>query len=273
MPREPVPYLDLIRAGLHGAAANRRRDSSDDVFGNFPEQVYGKTGTAQYNNQQDYSWYACFVPPSATTKPIVVVVWVEQGGFGAVAAAPAARADPLAVVLRQARTVRGRRLQDAMSATPIQATEDATAARPRTLVPIRPAASAGCPRPRGLFAANAQGGHEQRGVGRSAVLRQAPGDLRRDRNRGHVAALADRLLTAARVQVRSVRGDDRAQPGGVRDACRSAAAAAGSRFRFYSSSLRSSARCCWSLPWRDLSSIAPAVCRSAVRRRGSCCWP
>jgi cell division protein FtsI/penicillin-binding protein 2 len=64
------------------------------VFGNFPEQVYGKTGTAQYITdgvEQDYAWYACFVPGSATTKPITVVVTVEQGGFGAVAAAPVAR--------------------------------------------------------------------------------------------------------------------------------------------------------------------------------------
>ncbi|MBV8987410.1 MAG: penicillin-binding protein 2 [Solirubrobacterales bacterium] len=83
-------YLDVIRAGLH-AAAQSAGGTSDDVFGNFPEQVYGKTGTAQYDNQQDYSWYVCFVPPSATSKPIVVVVWVEQGGFGAVAAAPVAR--------------------------------------------------------------------------------------------------------------------------------------------------------------------------------------
>ncbi len=37
------------------------------------------------------SWYACFVPSSATGKPIVVVVWVEKGGFGDVAAAPVAR--------------------------------------------------------------------------------------------------------------------------------------------------------------------------------------
>ena len=83
-------YLDLIRAGLHDAAQTAG-GTSDDVFGNFPEQVYGKTGTAQYNGQQDYSWYVCFVPPSATSKPILVAVWVEQGGFGAVAAAPAAR--------------------------------------------------------------------------------------------------------------------------------------------------------------------------------------
>ena len=83
-------YLDTIRAGLR-AAASQAGGTSADVFANFPEQVYGKTGTAQYNGQQDYSWYACFVPATATSKPIVVVVWVEQGGFGAVAAAPAAR--------------------------------------------------------------------------------------------------------------------------------------------------------------------------------------
>jgi penicillin-binding protein 2 len=83
-------YLETIRAGLR-AAASQQGGTSADVFSNFPEQVYGKTGTAQYNGQQDYSWYACFVPATATTKPIVVVVTVEQGGFGAVAAAPVAR--------------------------------------------------------------------------------------------------------------------------------------------------------------------------------------
>ncbi len=83
-------YLETIRAGLR-AAASQPGGTSADVFQNFPEQVYGKTGTAQYTGQQDYAWYACFVPSSATSKPIVVVVTVEQGGFGAVGAAPVAR--------------------------------------------------------------------------------------------------------------------------------------------------------------------------------------
>ena len=83
-------YLDTVRAGLR-AAASQPGGTSAEVFGNFPQQVYGKTGTAQYTGQPDYSWYACFVPPSATRTPIVVVVKVEQGGFGAVAAAPVAR--------------------------------------------------------------------------------------------------------------------------------------------------------------------------------------
>jgi penicillin-binding protein 2 len=92
LPINPL-YLETIRAGLR-AAASQQGGTSAAVFGNFPEQVYGKTGTAQYINngvETDYSWYACFVPASATSKPIAVVVTVEKGGFGAVAAAPVAR--------------------------------------------------------------------------------------------------------------------------------------------------------------------------------------
>ena len=56
--------------------------------------VYGKTGTAQtfdHGVEYDQSWYVCFVPSWASSKPILVAVTVEQGGFGAQAAAPAAR--------------------------------------------------------------------------------------------------------------------------------------------------------------------------------------
>jgi penicillin-binding protein 2 len=83
-------YLQTILTGLREAASSPGGTSAD-VMGNFPEQVYAKTGTAQYNGQPDYAWYACFVPPSATRKPIVVIVHVERGGFGDVAAAPVAR--------------------------------------------------------------------------------------------------------------------------------------------------------------------------------------
>jgi penicillin-binding protein 2 len=86
-------YLDTIRQGLHEAAQSPG-GTSDDVMGNFPEQVYGKTGTAQYivdGAETDYAWYSCFVPATATSKPIEVTVWVEKGGFGDQAAAPVAR--------------------------------------------------------------------------------------------------------------------------------------------------------------------------------------
>lgn len=85
--------LNAVRAGLR-AAASQPGGTSTDVMGSFPEPVYGKTGTAQSISNgalTDSAWYACFVPASATNRPIVVVVTVEKGGFGDVAAAPVAR--------------------------------------------------------------------------------------------------------------------------------------------------------------------------------------
>ena len=91
-------FLDSVREGLLQAAM-QPGGTSYDVMGRFPKPVYGKTGTAQYvptsgrdaGVETDYGWYACFVPASATSKPIVVVVTVEGGGFGDISAAPVAR--------------------------------------------------------------------------------------------------------------------------------------------------------------------------------------
>ncbi len=83
--------LDAIRLGLH-EAASEAGGTSADVFANWPQNrypVYGKTGTAQHLNQPDQAWYVCYVPDPV--KPILVVVTVEQGGFGAIGAAPVAR--------------------------------------------------------------------------------------------------------------------------------------------------------------------------------------
>jgi penicillin-binding protein 2 len=83
--------LDAIRAGLH-AAASQSGGTSADVFAGWDQSrfpVFGKTGTAQHTGQADQSWYVCYVPDPV--RPILVVVTVEQGGFGAQAAAPAAR--------------------------------------------------------------------------------------------------------------------------------------------------------------------------------------
>ncbi|HLI58832.1 MAG TPA: penicillin-binding transpeptidase domain-containing protein [Solirubrobacteraceae bacterium] len=91
-------YLQTVQTGLHEAAQSPGGTSAD-VMTNFGKPVYGKTGTAQYiptsgpdkGIEKDYSWYTCYVPASATSKPIEIVVWVEGGGFGAVASAPVAR--------------------------------------------------------------------------------------------------------------------------------------------------------------------------------------
>jgi penicillin-binding protein 2 len=77
-----------ILDGLH-AAASQPGGTSADVFAGFPHQVDGKTGTAERPGQADQSWYIAYAPDPV--KPIVVAVTVEQGGFGAEAAAPATR--------------------------------------------------------------------------------------------------------------------------------------------------------------------------------------
>jgi penicillin-binding protein 2 len=83
---------DAILQGLHAAAA-ANGGTSADVFKGWNQNafpVYGKTGTAQrVNRPNDQSWYVCFVPNPS--RPIVVAVTVEDGGFGAEAAAPIAR--------------------------------------------------------------------------------------------------------------------------------------------------------------------------------------
>jgi penicillin-binding protein 2 len=80
--------LAAVRDGLR-AAAGEAGGTSVDVFEGFPYPVYGKTGTAERAPNPDQSWYAAFVDDPI--KPIVVIVTIEKGGFGAEAAAPATR--------------------------------------------------------------------------------------------------------------------------------------------------------------------------------------
>ncbi len=94
------------------AAAGEAGGTSADVFAGFPYTVYGKTGTAERAPNPDQSWYACYVDDPV--KPIVVVVTVEKGGFGAEAAAPAGAPDPVQVVRRQGLRVPRRDERDAM---------------------------------------------------------------------------------------------------------------------------------------------------------------
>jgi penicillin-binding protein 2 len=86
---DPVSRQTILD-GLHDATLT---GTSAEVWKGWDQDrfpVYGKTGTAQRNNRpDDQSWYACFVGDPA--RPIVVVVTVEDGGWGATAAAPIAR--------------------------------------------------------------------------------------------------------------------------------------------------------------------------------------
>jgi penicillin-binding protein 2 len=87
-PRRHVRLTEVnaIRQGLYDAA---HHGTSAAVFGDFPVPVAGKTGTAEAPFGGDHSWYASWAP--AWRPRYVVVVLIEHGGFGAQAAAPAAR--------------------------------------------------------------------------------------------------------------------------------------------------------------------------------------
>jgi penicillin-binding protein 2 len=80
-------WRDTILAGLHDAAQSPD-GTSYDVFGGFPVDVAGKTGTAERLGYEDQSWYVVLAP--YPDPEIVVAVTFEQGGFGAETAAPAA---------------------------------------------------------------------------------------------------------------------------------------------------------------------------------------
>lgn len=93
---DPAPGRELeiseetrstIMEGLRQAAMEPG-GTSYSIFGGFPVEIAGKTGTAETAIGIDQSWYAALAP--ADDPEIVVVVTVERGGFGVESAAPAA---------------------------------------------------------------------------------------------------------------------------------------------------------------------------------------
>ncbi len=83
---EDVAY---VRNALEGTV---RYGTAAGAFGGFPfsqVSVAGKTGTAEVDSKQDYSWFAAMA--EAGGERHVVVVLVEQGGHGSTTAAPIAR--------------------------------------------------------------------------------------------------------------------------------------------------------------------------------------
>ena len=75
-----------ILEGLHDAAM-APGGTSYPIFGGYPVDVAGKTGTAERPPHGDQSWYVGMAP--YPNPKYVVAVTIEQGGFGADAAAPA----------------------------------------------------------------------------------------------------------------------------------------------------------------------------------------
>jgi penicillin-binding protein 2 len=78
-------YRTAILEGLH-AAAQEGDGTAAGVFGGFPVEIAGKTGTAQRPGHGDQSWFAALSP--YPNPRIVTIATVEEGGFGAESAAP-----------------------------------------------------------------------------------------------------------------------------------------------------------------------------------------
>jgi penicillin-binding protein 2 len=94
-PRRHVHFdyanLSLVMEGIHDAASESGGTSADVWTGwdQAAHPVYGKTGTAERAGLTEQAWYMCYI--ADPTRPIVIAVTVEQGGFGDQAAAPVAR--------------------------------------------------------------------------------------------------------------------------------------------------------------------------------------
>jgi penicillin-binding protein 2 len=88
-------HAKAVIDGLH-AAAMEPSGTSYPIFGGFPVEIAGKTGTAErgytvgdVTTLEDQSWYAALAP--YPDPEVVVVATIERGGFGADAAAPAVK--------------------------------------------------------------------------------------------------------------------------------------------------------------------------------------
>lgn len=79
--------MNLIREALKDVAHDG--GTAAYFFTGFPIPIAGKTGTAENSHGQDHGWFVAYAPYD--DPRVVVVVIVEQGGFGATAAAPVAR--------------------------------------------------------------------------------------------------------------------------------------------------------------------------------------
>lgn len=79
--------LGLIREGLRDVA--HEGGTAAYFFTGFPIPIAGKTGTAENSHGNDHGWFVAYAPYD--DPRVVVVVIIEQGGFGATAAAPVAR--------------------------------------------------------------------------------------------------------------------------------------------------------------------------------------
>ena len=217
----PERPRQAIMDGLRRAASEAGRHVRGRLrrAGQARDPVYGKTGTVERGSAQpDQSWYVAYVHDTSP-RPIVVVVTVEKGGFGAETAAPAARLI-LAQWFASATSARPARHDAASSTPPVSArrarrtpSADRRArprprSRPRSEPPLRldpllALAVLGLVRLLRWWRSSARTADDIPGEPDYYVERQAR--LRGRRAADHVRPLAAGLLAPARAQVRALR--------------------------------------------------------------------
>ena len=149
-PRRQVPiepeWQQAIMDGLHDAAM-APGGTSYPIFGGYPVDIAGKTGTAERPPNGDQSWYVALAPYD--DPKYVVAVTIEQGGFGADTAAPGDAADPERAPAgqrgedRRRQRRRGGRTSSDGSLPPLAPPLRAAARQPARAHGLRPARPAG----------------------------------------------------------------------------------------------------------------------------------
>ena len=85
------PFLD---AGSARLLAGYMRDvvlsGTGRTLRDHPGRIAGKTGTAEVEGRPSHSWFVGFAPFGPATRRVALAVLVENAGYGAASAAPAA---------------------------------------------------------------------------------------------------------------------------------------------------------------------------------------
>ena len=191
--------------------------TSYPVFGGFPVEIAGKTGTAERPPHGDQSWYVALAP--AKDPEIVVAATIEEGGFGADAAAPAVRQ-----ILENYFDVKAGQIEDVGDASgghrvdgrlmpaiaqprPRPRSFDEPRSqpeRPAAPRPSRPAARGRRRRPDRVQRLHAGDDDPWRRSRGPVLLRCAAGDLRRCRDRPDAGPRPHRLLAVPRASRRAL---------------------------------------------------------------------
>jgi len=85
------PFLDATSAAvLAGYMRDVVLDGTGHRLRDHPWRIAGKTGTAELSGKPSHSWFVGFAPYGQAAKRIAFAVIIENAGYGAASAAPAA---------------------------------------------------------------------------------------------------------------------------------------------------------------------------------------